>query len=321
MSDNLANLILLSALAGKVKEARGDKMKGKKDSMKKTKEEMYQRMRAKKTTPEAIEKRGLTPLMVAVYNKASDAVLQSLATPEMLNATDKKGRTALLHAALHKTLTRPFVTLLRLGADPCITTPKGFNVLRASVIGGCYDRVQLLLSVMSKEAAMRFIFPETKNNLVAVCIVNGNIPDRVKAPILSLLLSVGISPNIQVSRSPSSNNNSTALHIASRDGLVSCALVLLTAGADPLVSRKDGWTPLHLAALNGHLEIVSLLISKGADVRARLPLDVDPSKFADMTPRDLAKKEGHGKIQRLLKFHEILVTPAFIPETVNLAKS
>ncbi|GAA3588910.1 hypothetical protein GCM10022419_084120 [Nonomuraea rosea] len=43
---------------------------------------------------------------------------------------------------------------------------------------------------------------------------------------------------------------------------------LLRAGADPNVSRPDGWTPLMLAAHGGDIKIVEALLAAGADVLA-----------------------------------------------------
>jgi ankyrin repeat protein len=45
--------------------------------------------------------------------------------------------------------------------------------------------------------------------------------------------------------------------------------LLITAGADPNVTTRDGWTPLHKAVANRHNAVVALLIASGASVLAR----------------------------------------------------
>jgi len=56
----------------------------------------------------------------------------------------------------------------------------------------------------------------------------------------------------------------TALHIASREGYLEIAKILIDNGADINLIDNEGWTPLMRANINGHEDVVSLLISKGA---------------------------------------------------------
>lgn len=264
-------------------------------------------------SPEYVEEYGMTPLMVAILDRKPDAVLRGLATPEMLNRSDKEGHTPLLYASVSKACTRAFLLLLELGADPSIESKDGSNPLRYAVMGGCHDRVQLILNRLRPEVAAERIMRPNKDlggrNLLGACLECGNdVAPETRATVLSLLLMVpGVYPDAPY-KTPMVGvppyNRLTPLHTACLMGLRGCVLALLSAGADPSRPKEDGWTPLHLAAFNGHFEIVSLLLSRGADVYAKTPLDTTPSKLADMTARKLAKKEGHGKIQRYLRLYE-----------------
>ena len=55
----------------------------------------------------------------------------------------------------------------------------------------------------------------------------------------------------------------TALHIASREGFLEIAKILIENGADVNAIDNEGWTPLMRANINGHHEVVALLVSKG----------------------------------------------------------
>ena len=55
----------------------------------------------------------------------------------------------------------------------------------------------------------------------------------------------------------------TALHIASREGFLEIAKILIENGADVNAIDNEGWTPLMRANINGHHEVVGLLVSKG----------------------------------------------------------
>ena len=62
-------------------------------------------------------------------------------------------------------------------------------------------------------------------------------------------------------------------------------LVLISAGADPNVVEKFGFTPLHLAAYLGHAAMVSFLVDNGGDVRRE--------NNQGSTPLHLACKSGN----------------------------
>jgi ankyrin repeat protein len=61
----------------------------------------------------------------------------------------------------------------------------------------------------------------------------------------------------------------TALHVATKNGHLACAQLLLSAGADLELPTRYGETPLFLAARKGHLEFLELFYKMGVDINAR----------------------------------------------------
>ena len=121
------------------------------------------------------------------------------------------------------------------------------------------------------------------------------------------------------------NKRMIRLHIASQDGHLKEAEILLKLGADVNAKDDDDWNPLHYAAYNGHSEITKLLLQNAAEVNAknyyqRAPLhfavanghfdiaklliqngaDIDPKDDKQRTPLHLAADYGHSKIAELL---------------------
>ena len=62
------------------------------------------------------------------------------------------------------------------------------------------------------------------------------------------------------------NEEATPLHLASGEGFLEVARVLIEHGADVTARDGRGSTPLHNASRNGHVEVVRFLIKHGADV-------------------------------------------------------
>jgi len=118
----------------------------------------------------------------------------------------------------------------------------------------------------------------------------------------------------------------TPLHMASKTGQFTVAQLLLDYGAEVDAQDDLRWTPLHMASQEGHQDVVQLLLDCGADVgtlegddetalhlaayygRLRvteLLLEHHANTYArnkaGKTPFDLASKESHHDVARLLQ--------------------
>jgi len=91
------------------------------------------------------------------------------------------------------------------------------------------------------------------------------------------------------------NDKSTALHLASREGHVDVAHVLVEYGAIVTAKDTDGSTPLHWASRKGRVNVAHALVEHGADVTAQ---DTDRS-----TPLHWASRKGHVDVARALVGH------------------
>ncbi|XP_077191534.1 protein phosphatase 1 regulatory inhibitor subunit 16B [Paroedura picta] len=68
----------------------------------------------------------------------------------------------------------------------------------------------------------------------------------------------------------------TLLHIASANGYLHAAEILLDHGARLDLQDWDSWEPLHAAAFWGHMQMAELLVSHGASLSARTAMDEMP---------------------------------------------
>ena len=87
----------------------------------------------------------------------------------------------------------------------------------------------------------------------------------------------------------------TPLHVASREGFVDLALVLLKHGADIEARDKSDWSPLERAVTKGHVELTRVLLERGANVNAQ--------DMKRRTPLYLASDCGKPAVARVLLSH------------------
>jgi ankyrin repeat protein len=66
------------------------------------------------------------------------------------------------------------------------------------------------------------------------------------------------------------DEGTTPLHLASEEGHVAVARLLVNHGASLSAQTNDGWTPLHVAIKCGYLELVRLFLEHGASVSAQI---------------------------------------------------
>jgi hypothetical protein len=105
---------------------------------------------------------------------------------------------------------------------------------------------------------------------------------------VQVLLDCGVDVDSRTAR------GETPLHLASQQGFLELAELLLKHNAKPNARDAVGMSPLHYAAKQGNGLIITLLISYGANVNERSKQDLTPLHFAAC---------GHGSaVQLLLQF-------------------
>jgi len=92
--------------------------------------------------------------------------------------------------------------------------------------------------------------------------------------------------------SQSFSDMSTPLHLASKNGHVDLALMLIERCADASAQTKDGSTALHLASCHGHVNLAQMLVERGADASAQ--------RKDGRTALHLASQNGHMNLARIL---------------------
>ncbi|KAM9758369.1 protein phosphatase 1 regulatory inhibitor subunit 16B isoform 2-T5 [Menidia menidia] len=96
------------------------------------------------------------------------------------------------------------------------------------------------------------------------------------------------------------SQGATLLHIASANGYVQAAELLLEGGARMDLRDSDGWQPLHAAACWGQMQVAELLVSHGASLNAKT--------IIEETPIDLCEDEEFRAILLDLKHkHETIM--------------
>lgn len=187
-----------------------------------------------------------TPLHMAVQSLDVRLFTRFISEELMINATDSKGMTPLHHACALGAVEMTSA-LLEKGADPTITCAAGKNALHYSVNVGaiCLD-------------------PERPTTDVTICPLT--IPQMLA------------STEVEINKKD--NAGDTALHIASKNGMVAVIAALIQAGADANVQDENGNTALHL--VGGPLPHVAaqVLLLNGAVVNRCNKEGVSPMQQA-----------------------------------------
>jgi ankyrin repeat protein len=119
---------------------------------------------------------------------------------------------------------------------------------------------------------------------------------------VEILISINADVNVK------GKNNVTPLILASQQGNLDIVKVLLNSGARVDDIMTDGRTALLMACKNGHIEVVKLLLGRKANQFL---------KRNGISPRDIAKSNGHTEIVRILDLYK---HNAEIPEKVRGGK-
>ena len=193
--------------------------------------------------------------------------------PELVDATDAVGVSALLHAAY-----KQHHAVAQLLLERC----HDLNLWEAAAF--CrLDRIKVLLERGFK---VNVYSPDGFTPLGLACFFGH--PTCVK-----LLLDRGADAN-----APSQNDMQvrplhSAVARAAEDVVALNVRALLAAGADVNATQQGGYTALHQAADRGFESVVKLLLGAGAKADAR--------SAAGRTPADHARAKGHAQLAALLR--------------------
>ncbi|XP_066480110.1 protein phosphatase 1 regulatory subunit 16A [Tiliqua scincoides] len=107
------------------------------------------------------------------------------------------------------------------------------------------------------------------------------------------------------------DHSATLLHIASANGYLEAAELLLEHKASMSATDNDGWQPLHAAACWGQIHLVELLVAHGADLNGKSVLDETPldvcadeevrAKLLELKHKHDAIMKSHDKHRSLLQ--------------------
>ncbi|XP_072855732.2 protein phosphatase 1 regulatory subunit 16A [Pogona vitticeps] len=107
------------------------------------------------------------------------------------------------------------------------------------------------------------------------------------------------------------DHRATLLHIASANGYLEAAELLLEHKASMSAKDNDGWQPLHAAACWGQIQLVELLVAHGADLNGKSVLDETPldvcadeevrAKLLELKHKHDAIMKSHDKQKSLLQ--------------------
>ncbi|XP_074842624.1 protein phosphatase 1 regulatory subunit 16A isoform X1 [Carettochelys insculpta] len=107
------------------------------------------------------------------------------------------------------------------------------------------------------------------------------------------------------------DHSATLLHIASANGYLEAAELLLEHKASMSAKDEDGWEPLHAAACWGQVHLVELLVAHGADLNGKSVLDETPldvcsdeevrAKLLELKHKHDAIMKSHDKQKSLLQ--------------------
>lgn len=234
---------------------------------------------------------GVTPLMMSVTD--IDKVNLLLAKGADVNAVTKRGRSALLLAAMSDRSSAIVRVLLAKGADPKVVDATKANALNAAARGDDIETIRIIANagVAVDNADFAGFTP----------LMSAAFSGNVQA--VKLLLGKGANVNAvsgdgsfqKVKAGTIALGNWTPLLAAASFGSPEMIALLLDAGAD--VNAKDvrGMTPLMLAVATDHqsADAVRALISRKADVNIR--------SRAGETALDWARKIGNPAIVQALE--------------------
>lgn len=232
------------------------------------------RVLADRTSIEARNAFGQTPLHIASLTGVNDLAEELLMRGADVGATTQDGSTP-LHLSVSSESIETTRTLLRHGANPNIGDSTGASPLHRVLSG----EMAALLIEYKADVNIRTVDGWTPLNVAAA----GNGAD-----VVSVLLKSGADPSL------ADYKGYSPLQTAAEHGSYEVARILLAAGVPVnIMSVPDKRTPLHMAAQNDRKTVVELLIQNGADV------DVD-NQFGRTALHDAIVNGASGAVDVLL---------------------
>ncbi|CAF0768172.1 unnamed protein product [Brachionus calyciflorus] len=188
-----------------------------------------------------------------------------------INEIEKnRDKFSLLHCAAYHGSLECLHWLLWQGADPTITTPKGWTVSHVAAIKGQYACIQALI----KNGVNMNARDHRGQSPAHLAATHGH------SHTLQAILRSGADINLQDA------NGWTPVHSAAYHGRLGCLQFLKTAGGKLDECDNDGNTPAHLAAMEGNLPCLKYILSNAVNTNSLIAARNDQGD----TPKTLAQQ-------------------------------
>uniref|UniRef100_A0A8C4HDP0 Protein phosphatase 1, regulatory subunit 16A n=1 Tax=Dicentrarchus labrax TaxID=13489 RepID=A0A8C4HDP0_DICLA len=229
----------------------------------------------------------ITLLDAAARNDLEEVreLLNSGISPDLVN---EDGLTA-----LHQCCIDDFVEIVQclLDAGACVNACDSelWTPLHAAATCGHTGLVQLLIQAgadllaVNADGNMPYDLCEDEATLELLEMVmaeQGITQDRIDecrgAKEMAMLADIRALVQSGADLNAQDDNGATLLHIASANGYMSVAELLLEHRAQVEVKDSDGWTPLHAASCWGQIQMVELLVAHGASLNTKSVLEETP---------------------------------------------
>ena len=213
---------------------------------------------------------GTTALHWAVRRDDASTVARLLRRGADPDAANRYGVTPLMLASVNGNA-EISTALLEAGADPGGSLPSGETVLMTAARTGSEQVIRALLNYGADpnvaehtqgETALIWAVAEDHSEAALALLEGGANVNARSAPTTFPKLDFGASGIVPMALP---KGQFTALMYASRQGALDSARVLIDRGADIDLADPDGTTALVLAIINAHYDLAAFLLDRGAD--------------------------------------------------------